>query len=202
MADAYPKPAAGRAVPDSTAAFVVIALVVLLIVLWLLGYGPAREGCCTAPAPAPVAVAPPPPAAPAPTPAPAPEPAPAPAPPVAAAAAPPPVDCDALLKGADVEFASGSAQLTDAGRAALDTVIGCLHEGKYEIGGHTDSTGIPEHNLKLSRERADAAKAYLVTKGFSADQLATRGFGATKPVAPNTDEAGRAKNRRLSFEAR
>jgi OmpA-OmpF porin, OOP family len=178
---------------DRIARWVVAILTILLVLLWWSGYGPGRAGCCAAPSvPPPVAVAEPPapePAAPAPQPAP-------------AAAAAPVVECAALLGGADVEFGSASAGLTEAGRASLDKVIGCLGTGNYEVGGHTDSSGDAAANLGLSLARAEAAKAYLVEKGIAAERLETRGYGASKPLASNTDEAGRARNRRIAFAAR
>jgi outer membrane protein OmpA-like peptidoglycan-associated protein len=71
---------------------------------------------------------------------------------------------------------------------------------KVEIDGHTDSTGIAQHNMDLSRRRAEAVKVVLVSQ-FSIDaaRLATAGFGSSKPVAPNTTPDGKAQNRRVEF---
>lgn len=74
---------------------------------------------------------------------------------------------------------------------------------KLEIQGHTDSTGVAAINLKLSQDRAVSVKTYLVqTFGIAADRLTTAGFGATKPVAPNATEAGKAQNRRVELVKR
>ena len=74
---------------------------------------------------------------------------------------------------------------------------------KLEIQGHTDSTGVAAINLKLSQDRAVSVKTYLVqTVGIAADRLTTAGFGATKPVAPNATEAGKAQNRRVELVKR
>ncbi len=71
---------------------------------------------------------------------------------------------------------------------------------KLEIEGHTDNTGVAATNLKLSQDRAASVKAYLVqTFGIEASRLTTAGFGASKPVAENTTDAGTAQNRRVEL---
>lgn len=74
---------------------------------------------------------------------------------------------------------------------------------RLEIVGHTDSTGTPSVNLTLSRQRADAVKAWLVVQG-GVDQarLTTIGRGDTQPVGDNATEAGRAQNRRVELVKR
>lgn len=67
---------------------------------------------------------------------------------------------------------------------------------QYEISGHTDNVGNDDDNLKLSQQRADAVKAYLVKKGIAAGRLTAKGYGATRPVADNNTPEGRQKNRR------
>jgi len=66
--------------------------------------------------------------------------------------------------------------------------------------GHTDSKGSDAYNQKLSERRAAAVKAYLVSQGIPADKIVTRGYGEKRPVAYNTTEEGRAKNRRVEIE--
>jgi outer membrane protein OmpA-like peptidoglycan-associated protein len=71
---------------------------------------------------------------------------------------------------------------------------------KLEIQGHTDNTGVPSANLQLSQQRAVAVKAYLVQQfNIAAARLTTTGLGATKPVADNATEAGKAQNRRVEL---
>jgi OOP family OmpA-OmpF porin len=68
-----------------------------------------------------------------------------------------------------------------------------------EISGHTDNVGKRSTNMKLSQQRADAVKAWLVAKGIDASRMTAKGYGPDKPVAPNTTAEGRAKNRRIDF---
>lgn len=65
-----------------------------------------------------------------------------------------------------------------------------------EIGGHTDNVGKHDYNMKLSQERANTVRKYLVKKGISPDRVTAKGYGDTQPVAPNDTEEGRKQNRR------
>lgn len=69
-----------------------------------------------------------------------------------------------------------------------------------EIGGHTDSDGNKAKNMKLSQQRADAVKAWLVGKGIAANRMTTKGYGPDVPVAPNDSPENKAKNRRIEFK--
>jgi outer membrane protein OmpA-like peptidoglycan-associated protein len=71
---------------------------------------------------------------------------------------------------------------------------------KLRIEGHTDATGNAEHNVDLSRRRAEAVKAVLVSQfGVDAARLTAGGFGASKPIDSNDTPQGRAQNRRVEF---
>jgi outer membrane protein OmpA-like peptidoglycan-associated protein len=74
------------------------------------------------------------------------------------------------------------------------------HIKKIAIEGHASSEGDPKRNLKLSDERANAVKTHLVEKGgLPANSLTAKGFGITKPIADNSTEEGKEKNRRVEF---
>ena len=68
---------------------------------------------------------------------------------------------------------------------------------RVEVQGHTDNSGSPKHNLNLSRRRAETVRSFLMTYGVAKAQIVPKGYGQTKPIASNDDEAGRAKNRRV-----
>ncbi|MFZ4581781.1 MAG: DUF5723 family protein [Paludibacter sp.] len=84
----------------------------------------------------------------------------------------------------------------------LDHVAKVLAENPnymVEVQGHTDIEGKPETNLILSKNRANAVRDYLITKGIDAKRLTANGYGQNRPVAPNTTIEGKAKNRRVEF---
>ena len=72
---------------------------------------------------------------------------------------------------------------------------------KVEVGGHTDSLGSHEANQKISEKRALSAKKYLQDKfNIPENQLMLKGYGSSKPIADNTTQEGRSKNRRVEFK--
>lgn len=84
----------------------------------------------------------------------------------------------------------------------LDTVAQVLHDFPditVEIQGHTDDRGRDEYNLRLSSERAEAVRQYLIQKGIDPSRMSARGYGETRPLASNRTAAGRARNRRVEF---
>jgi outer membrane protein OmpA-like peptidoglycan-associated protein len=100
----------------------------------------------------------------------------------------------------DVRFATGKAKLTPDSYERLDSVVDYMTHKKtarIEIAGHTDNTGKKSANKKLSQERADAVRDYLVSKGVDADRIKAVGYGDEKPIAPNDTAEGRMKNRRI-----
>lgn len=101
-----------------------------------------------------------------------------------------------------VNFETGRSALLPESQAVLDTVATSLinnPEVTVEIGGHTDNTGSRATNLRLSQARADAVKAYLVSKGINATRMTTKGYGPDSPTADNATVEGRAANRRVEL---
>ncbi|MDM7943234.1 MAG: OmpA family protein [Hydrogenophaga sp.] len=140
--------------------------------------------------------------APAPAPAPAPAAAPAPAPARAPAAAPAPA-ASKVTYAADAFFDFDKAVLKPEGKAKLDDLASKVSGINLEVViavGHTDSTGAAGYNQALSNRRAEAVKAYLVSKGIESNRIYTEGKGLTQPVADNATREGRAKNRRVEVE--
>ncbi len=87
--------------------------------------------------------------------------------------------------------------------AELDRIYELLNEIpslKIELAGHTDNTGNENSNVKLSQDRAEAVKNYLIQKGISSNRLQSKGYGSSKPIAKNDTEEGRQMNRRTEFE--
>ena len=101
-----------------------------------------------------------------------------------------------------IQFETGKAAIKPDSAKVLDEVAKLLagQAGlKLRIEGHTDNVGGSAQNKKLSDERAAAVKAWLVGHNASAANLTTAGLGDTKPVADNSTESGRAKNRRVEL---
>lgn len=99
-----------------------------------------------------------------------------------------------------VQFATGKAIITPDSFARLDDLVEYMTHKKnarLEISGHTDDAGKKAANKKLSQERADAVRDYLVSKGIEADRMRAVGYGDEKPIAPNDTSEGRQKNRRI-----
>ncbi len=105
-----------------------------------------------------------------------------------------------VLEG--IVFKTGSAQIGPQSEDVLTKVYNTLEQNpgiEVQINGYTDNVGKRSSNMKLSAERADAVKQYLVGKGIKAERIATKGLGPDNPVASNTTADGRQKNRRIEF---
>jgi outer membrane protein OmpA-like peptidoglycan-associated protein len=103
-----------------------------------------------------------------------------------------------------VEFETGRAILTKSSLAKLDELVKLLRKYpsvKMKIEGYTDSAGDAAKNLNLSKNRALACKTYLEDKGISSARLRSAGYGEARPVATNTTEEGKSKNRRVEFNS-
>jgi outer membrane protein OmpA-like peptidoglycan-associated protein len=100
----------------------------------------------------------------------------------------------------DVQFTTGNAVLTPESHARLDELVEYMtHKptSTIQISGHTDNVGKKAVNKKLSQQRADAVRDYLVSKGIDASRIKSVGYGDEKPIAPNDTPDGRRKNRRI-----
>jgi outer membrane protein OmpA-like peptidoglycan-associated protein len=102
-----------------------------------------------------------------------------------------------------VQFETGTAALKTESDAVLGQVARVLAEHPelevVEVQGHTDDTGTPELNQRLSDDRARAVVTWLVGHGIEASRLVPKGYGQERPIADNASEEGRAKNRRVEF---
>jgi len=120
---------------------------------------------------------------------------------------PPPPAATLSAKAIDiseqVQFETGTAQLRPESDAILSQVAKVLTEHPelelVEVQGHTDDTGTAELNRTLAHDRAAAVVQWLVGHGIAASRLSGKGYGQARPIADNTTEEGRAKNRRVEF---
>ncbi|MEO0557664.1 MAG: OmpA family protein [Bacteroidota bacterium] len=106
------------------------------------------------------------------------------------------------LSGGPITFELATADLTASSRRVLDGVAEVLDRYpaiRAEVEGHTDNEDSSEHNLRLSQQRADAVRAYLIDAGIAAERLSARGIGEDQPIASNDTADGRARNRRVEF---
>jgi len=120
-----------------------------------------------------------------------------------AAAAPAPAVATKVTYAADAFFDFDKAVLKPEGKAKLDDLASKVKAINLEViiaVGHTDSVGSDAYNQKLSIRRAEAVKAYLVSKGIDKSRVYTEGKGEKQPVADNKTKEGRAKNRRVEIE--
>ncbi|MEX2595394.1 MAG: OmpA family protein [Salibacteraceae bacterium] len=98
-------------------------------------------------------------------------------------------------------FESGSAELLPSSYSELDDLVNELSENglKIEVSGHTDDRGVASTNIILSESRAKSVVNYLEKKGIDRSRMTFKGYGSSKPVAPNNTDEGRAMNRRVEF---
>ncbi len=105
----------------------------------------------------------------------------------------------------DVVFASGSATLSPVGSERLRSLADTLNaypDTDVVVKGYTDAQGSEAFNLKLSEDRADRVRDYLMTRGVAGRRLKSVGFGPQFPVATNDTPEGRQQNRRVELELR
>jgi K(+)-stimulated pyrophosphate-energized sodium pump len=101
-----------------------------------------------------------------------------------------------------LNFDPASTQLTpdsQATVASLSQILRAYPNAHVQLSGHTDNTGAPDANQRLSLDRANTIKGMLVSSGVAADRIATNGYGQDRPVGSNDTEEGRARNRRTEL---
>jgi OmpA-OmpF porin, OOP family len=102
-----------------------------------------------------------------------------------------------------VQFETGKADIKSESHGLLDEVAKVLKDNPQietiSVEGHTDSTGSPDFNRKLSQQRADSVAKYLSGKGVKAARMEPKGFGPDRPIADNETDAGKEANRRVEF---
>jgi len=105
----------------------------------------------------------------------------------------------------NISFGTGAKNITLTGKsnASLDQIVTIMNENpglSIRVEGHTSNVGDHDANMKLSQDRADAVKAYLVSKGINADRITAEGFGDTMPIGDNKTASGRTKNTRIEIK--
>jgi outer membrane protein OmpA-like peptidoglycan-associated protein/tetratricopeptide (TPR) repeat protein len=114
-----------------------------------------------------------------------------------------PIEVNASIVLKNIFFDFNKFDLKPESQVELDKVVQLMQDNptvKIQIEGHTDNIGKAADNLKLSENRAKAVINYLVSKNISITRLTAKGFGATKPIADNVAEEGRAQNRRTELK--
>jgi outer membrane protein OmpA-like peptidoglycan-associated protein len=113
-----------------------------------------------------------------------------------------PVERGMTVNLKSVLFEQSKTTLLTSSYAELDVVVSFMNENpnvSIELSGHTDNRGNPTDNVKLSQERVDTVKEYLVSKGIDSRRITGKGYGGSKPIASNATEETRMLNRRVEF---
>jgi outer membrane protein OmpA-like peptidoglycan-associated protein len=114
-----------------------------------------------------------------------------------------PIEANASIVLKNIFFDFSKYDLKPESQVELDRVVQLMQDNptvKIQIEGHTDNVGTAADNMKLSTNRAKAVVNYLVSKNISITRLTAKGFGASKPIADNKTEEGRAQNRRTELK--
>ncbi len=114
-----------------------------------------------------------------------------------------PIEKNASILLNNVFFDFDKSSLKPESFVELNQLVKLLKENpklKVEIAGHTDNTGNYDYNLKLSQNRAESVKEYLVQQGIVKERIIAKGYGQTQPIADNSTEIGKSQNRRTEFK--
>jgi outer membrane protein OmpA-like peptidoglycan-associated protein len=109
---------------------------------------------------------------------------------------------DSVMIFKNLNFETGKSVILESSYEELNKLVTYLNlfsELNIEISGHTDNVGTDDANQILSQDRAKSVCDYLISKGISSDRLKSSGYGSTKPIADNSTDEGKAKNRRVEF---
>jgi outer membrane protein OmpA-like peptidoglycan-associated protein len=113
-----------------------------------------------------------------------------------------PVEIGTTVNLKSVLFMQAKTDLLPESYDELDLVVSFLKTNpniRIELSGHTDNRGVHDDNVRLSQQRVNAVKSYLVSKGIDAKRITGKGYGGTKPIASNDTEETRMMNRRVEF---
>lgn len=114
-----------------------------------------------------------------------------------------PIEEGQIVRLNNIFFATAKSALNTESFPELNRIAITMEDNKtlaIELGGHTDNVGSDDLNLKLSQERADAVREYLIGKGIEPDRIKSIGYGETMPVAKNDTPEGQQQNRRVEFK--
>jgi len=114
-----------------------------------------------------------------------------------------PIDTGAKIVLKNIFYETDKYNLKPESQIELNKLVNFLNANptvKIELSGHTDNTGTVEHNIILSKNRAKSVYDYLISHSIPADRLTYKGYGQSQPIADNSTDAGRAKNRRTELK--
>src|SRR5690606_10707295 len=116
-----------------------------------------------------------------------------------------PVEVGTTVNVKNVLFAQTKTDILPESFPELDLVVAFMKDNpnvRIELMGHTDGRGVHADNVRLSQQRVNKVKEYLVSKGISPRRITGKGFGGSKPIASNDTEESRRMNRRVEFVIR
>jgi outer membrane protein OmpA-like peptidoglycan-associated protein len=107
-----------------------------------------------------------------------------------------------VLQLRNIQFDHNSYALTKCYYSELDKLVKLMQDNpsmQIELSAHTDDVGSEQYNLRLSQQRGESARKYLIRKGVAAKRIIAKGYGKSKPLVPNDSDENRAINRRVEF---